>query len=79
MLSQGQRAGEGQQQAQGQHVSGDTSDADADAHVATAASKLNSASSEIGETSGARDEVVKEKGKARAATVEDTIDEAEGS
>jgi hypothetical protein len=58
-------------------VSSDTSDANA--HVATAASKSNSASSEIGETSGARDEDAKEKGKARAATVEDTIDEAEGS
>jgi E3 ubiquitin-protein ligase synoviolin len=76
-LSQGQQAGEEQAQGQGQHVSRDTSEANA--HVATAASKSNSASSEIGETSGARDEDAKEKGKARAATVEDTIDEAEGS
>lgn len=76
-LSPGQQAREGQTHEQGQHVSSDTSDANA--HVATAASKHNSASSEIGETSGARDEDAKDKGKAKAATVEDTTDEAEGS
>jgi E3 ubiquitin-protein ligase synoviolin len=66
-FSQGQEG-----QGQGQHVPGDASE-----HMATAGanSNPNSASSEIGETcSSAQD-----KGKARAATVEDTIDEAEGS
>lgn len=71
-ISQSERVEEGQGQGvqHGQHVSGDTSDA----HVGAAASG-HSASEEMGEAGSS----ALDKGKAKAATVEDTIDEAEGS
>ncbi|TVY89603.1 ERAD-associated E3 ubiquitin-protein ligase [Lachnellula willkommii] len=58
---------QGQGQGQGQHVF--------NADTTNTTSTSNPGSSEIGETSSS----AREKGKARAATVEDTLDEAEGS
>ncbi|TVY73588.1 ERAD-associated E3 ubiquitin-protein ligase HRD1, partial [Lachnellula suecica] len=78
-LPQGQQTEEGQQQQREEHEqrqSGDTPGADTP--VAASAAD-HSASSQIGETSASSSSGTQDKGKARAATVEDTADEAEGS